>query len=78
VALVKRFDHEFPERFADELFNYLSLPEQDFSVASKMFEQPTMDREYFRSLSNQFRSPHLWYQEDGEWKLRHAVWHEKQ
>lgn len=78
VALVKRFDHEFPERFADELFKYLSVPEQEFPVASKMFEQPTMDREYFRALTAQFRSPHLWYQDNGEWKLRHAVWHDSQ
>jgi N-acetyl sugar amidotransferase len=76
VALVKRFDHEFPERFADELFKYLSLPERDFPGACKMFEQPIMDREYFRLLTDRFRSPHLWFQENGEWKLRHAVWHD--
>lgn len=74
VALVKRFDHEFPERFAEELFRYLSVPEQEFPAASKMFENPMMDREYFRLLTDQFRSPHLWYWENGEWKLRHAVW----
>ena len=78
VALVKRFDHEFPERFADEIFRYLSLPPQQFSAASKMFEQPVMDREYFRLLTDQFRSPHLWVHEDGAWKLRHAVWHADQ
>lgn len=76
VALVKRFDHEFPERFADELLSYLSLPYQEFPEASKMFEQPIMDRKYFQMLTDHFRSPHLWYQENGEWKLRHAVWHD--
>lgn len=76
VALVKRFDHEFPERFAEEIFKYLSIPEHEFPVANKMFERPTMDREYFRLLADQFRSPHLWYNEGGEWRLRHAVWHE--
>ena len=75
VALVKRFDHEYPERFADELFRYLSLPEKEFPEASKMFERSKMDREYFRLLTDQFRSPHLWYRETGEWKLHHAVWH---
>ena len=78
VALVKRFDHEFPERFADEIFRYLSMPEKEFPVASKMFEQPIMDREYFRLLTDQFRSPHLWVHDKGEWKLRHAVWHESE
>lgn len=74
VALVKRFDHEFPERFADEIFKYLSVNPREFPEASKMFEQPIMDREYFRVLTDQFRSPHLWCFDNGEWKLRHTVW----
>lgn len=78
VALVKRFDLEYPERFVDQLFRYLSLPGHEFPIASKMFELPIMDREYFRRLGDKFRSPHLWYWEDGEWRLRHAVWHESQ
>jgi N-acetyl sugar amidotransferase len=75
VGLVKRFDHEFPDRFSGELFRYLSLPEKEFPVASRMFEQPIMDREYFDRLADSFRSPHLWFHENGEWRLRHAVWH---
>ena len=35
VALVKRFDGEFPERFAEEIFAYLSIPEKEFPVASQ-------------------------------------------
>jgi N-acetyl sugar amidotransferase len=76
VALVRRFDHEFPERFAEEIFRYLSISEKEFPAASAMFEQPTMDRQYFARLTDQFRSPHLWMYDDGEWKLRQAVWHE--
>lgn len=76
VSLVKKFDHEFPNRFADEIFTYLSIPEKEFPVASRMFEQPTMDRAYFDNLCDQFRSPHLWYNDNGTWKLRHAVWHQ--
>jgi len=75
VALVKRFDHEFPDRFADEIFRYLSIPPDEYPIASKMFEQPIMDREYYDRLANSFRSPHLWMY-DGQWKLRHAVWHD--
>lgn len=73
AALVRRFDHEYPERFIEEMFRYLSLPAGEFPEASKMFEKPTMDREYFRLLTDQFRSPHLWYSERGEWKLRHPI-----
>lgn len=74
VALARRFDGEFPERFADEIFSYLSLPEKEFPEASKMFEQPIMDRAYFDNLTDSFRSPHLWKFDDGKWSLRHTVW----
>jgi N-acetyl sugar amidotransferase len=73
VALVKRFDGEFPERFVDEIFRYLSLPEKEFPQASTMFEQPVITRDYFLSLTDKFRSPHLWNYDNGEWKLRHTV-----
>lgn len=76
VALVKRFDHEFPERFAEQIFSYLSVSAKEFPRASRMFEQPIMDRNYFRLLTDQFRSPHLWVHEDGKWRLRHTVWNE--
>lgn len=75
IALAKRFDGEYPERFADEVFRYLSIPSNEFPKASCMFEQPVMDYEYFMNLADSFRSPHLWKFEDGEWKLRHQVWH---
>lgn len=73
VALVKRFDGEFPNRFADELFSYLSITPKEFPQAYAMFNNPTMDRSYFMRLADQFRSPHLWKKENGEWKLRHQV-----
>jgi len=76
VALVKRFDHEFPDRFAEEIFRYLSIPENEFPQASKMFEQPVMTRAYYDRLADSFRSPHLWKWEDNRWQLRHAVWHD--
>jgi hypothetical protein len=73
VALVNRFDHEFPERFADELFRYLSIPKNEFPIASRMFEKSKMDRQYFHLLADSFRSPHLWKHVNGEWKLRQTL-----
>ena len=73
VALVRKYDGEFPERFADDIFEYLSIPEKEFPIASQMFEQPNMDRDYFDSLADTFRSPHLWKIENGIWKLRYSV-----
>ena len=59
VALVKRYDGEWPERFEDELMDYLSPP--GFAP---------MTKESFLALSDRFRSPHLW---NGR-LLRHTVW----
>ncbi len=73
VALVKRFDGEWPERFAEEIFKYISISENEFPVAYQNFSQPEMTKDYFSSLQNQFRSPHLWQFENGVWKLRHTV-----
>ena len=73
ISLIKRFDHEFPTRFIDEMYSYLSLPPRDFPEASAFFENPIMDAEYFRLLTNQFRSPHLWVYKDKNWILRHPI-----
>lgn len=73
VSLVKRFDGEYPTRFEKELFEYLSIPEKEFPIASKQFHQPIMDNKYFLDLADKFRSSHLWKKEDGEWKLKYQV-----
>tara|TARA_B000000475_G_C15993611_1_gene446049 strand:- start:175 stop:1491 length:1317 start_codon:yes stop_codon:yes gene_type:complete len=73
VELVKKFDHEYPERFSKEIFEYLSISKDEFPLAYKSFESPQMDEEYFLKLCDKFRSPHLWKYEDGEWKLRHTI-----
>ncbi|WP_108649710.1 N-acetyl sugar amidotransferase [Dongshaea marina] len=73
VALVRRYDHEFPERFIDELLSYLSIPENEFPVAATQFESPVMDRHYFDRLCDSFRSPHLWIYDKGLWRLRHPL-----
>ena len=58
VALVHRFDGEYPERFEREVFEYLSVP-----------GFPEMTRERFMGMAESFKSPHLW---DGD-TLRHRV-----
>ena len=77
VALVRRFDGEWPERFAREVFEYLSVGPKEFPVASKQFETPLVTHGSFLELADRFRSPHLWKKEDGEWRLRHVVWDER-
>jgi N-acetyl sugar amidotransferase len=73
VALIRRYDGEFPERFSNELMKYLSLPKAEFPKASEMFQSPIIDRDYFYALANRFRSPHLWSYIDGEWRLRYTI-----
>jgi len=73
VRLIRRFDGEYSDRFEKDNFEYLSLPEHQFPLASKMFERPILDREYFTALTDQFRSPHLWKYTNGQWKLRRTI-----
>ena len=35
-----------------------------------------MTDEEAHEIIDSWRSDHLWYRENDEWKLRHAVWHE--
>lgn len=71
VALVRRFDGEFPERFIKEICEYLSVDKNEPYAA--LLESPTMTKESFADLANKFRSPHLWQFENGQFKLRHVV-----
>ena len=73
VALVRRFDGEWPTRFEKELFEYLSVSAKEFPLAHKQLAHPDMTRAYFMKLADSFRSPHLWKKEGIEWKLRHTL-----
>ena len=70
--LCQKYDGEYPDRFEKEIMQYLSIDSKTFPEASKNFEQPYMDREYFMHLADRFRSPHIWKYDNGEWKLRHT------
>ena len=56
VALIRRFDGEFPEKYFQEVMDYIG-----------------MNPERFLELCDEYRSPHLWKQETGNWLLRHKV-----
>ena len=57
IALVKRFDGEFPDRYFNEIMEFLEIDPDYFRT----------------ELTDKFRSPHLWAKNNGEWKLRHVV-----
>lgn len=56
VALVNKFDGEFPDRYFNEIMDYIGMRPEDF-----------------HAICNKFRSPHLWYNDGEDWKLRHNV-----
>ncbi len=59
IALVKKFDGEFPDRYFDEVMDYLEIDPDYFR----------------NELTDKFRSPHLWGKNSKhEWQLRHNVW----
>ena len=70
LNLVKKYDGEYPARFEKEIFEYLTISQDDYGDISKLFEKNKMDRNYFNSLCDQFRSPHIWYKENNKWKIR--------
>ena len=74
VALVKKYDGEFPSRFSNEIFEYLSIDKEKFPKAFKNFENPIIDLEYFNSLTDKFRSPHIWSLTKDKWELRKKIW----
>lgn len=58
VALVKKFDGEFPDKYFDEIMEYLDINAEYFR----------------NDLADKFRSPHLWTKDSsGIWGLRHTV-----
>ena len=59
VALVKKFDGEFPDRYFNEIMEYLDINPEYFK----------------NELADRFRSPHIWGKnQKNEWQLRHNVW----
>jgi N-acetyl sugar amidotransferase len=73
VSLIRKYDGEYPSRFENECFEYLSIDGQNFPGLVSKFESPIMDHEYFINLTNRFRSPHLWIHEKDEWSLRKQI-----
>ncbi len=56
-ALVSKFDGEFPDRYFQEIMDYLGIDSDYFKG----------------ELTDRFRSPHLWKKTSDGWKLRHTV-----
>jgi N-acetyl sugar amidotransferase len=58
VALVHRYDGEFPKKYFHDCLDYMNISEEKFWEIVDSFRK---------------RAPHLWEQVKGEWKLKHMV-----
>ena len=61
IALVKRYDGEFPKRFFKWFLNYLGITEDFFWEVMNLY----------RKHSN------VWEKVNNQWLLKHAIWNEK-
>jgi len=59
-ALVHKFDGEFPDKYFNEVMEYLEIDPNYFTDI----------------LTDRFRSPHLWSKTELGWRLRHTVNHD--
>lgn len=62
----------------EEAVNLVKRYDQEFprKYFKDFLEYISLTEGEFHATVDRFRSPHLWEQEDGVWKLKHAVWHE--
>jgi N-acetyl sugar amidotransferase len=58
IALVHRYDGEFPKRYFKEFVEYLNISEAEFWEVI----------DFYRTIS-----PHLWEKVNGQWVLKHKV-----
>jgi hypothetical protein len=58
VALVKRFDGEFPDRYFEDVMNYIDMNPEYFHELCDKFRSPHLWRK----------------DENGKWNLRHSVY----
>ena len=74
ISLINKYEGEFPNRWADEIFEYLTIHPDSYPVASKYFEKPIFDHQYYLDLSDRFRSPHIWkWTTTNGWELRNKI-----
>lgn len=74
VALVKKFDGEWPARFEKEIFEYLTIDSSFPEEIRSKFSETTMSKNYLLKLADNFRSPHLWEKTaTSNWQLKKQV-----
>ena len=73
IALVHKYDGEYPKRFMADFIDYLSMDSIYFKDVAQHFEYPSFSEEYFNHITDKFRPEHLWKKSNNKWELRHKV-----
>jgi hypothetical protein len=62
----------------DEGINLVKKYDTEFprKYFAAFLEYVGLNENEFNVIVDQFRSPHLWQKNSGNWELRHAVWHD--
>ena len=71
--MVSKYDGEYPTRFEDEVFEYLSMDMQSID-GLEYFVQKKLTREYLFEIGDKFRQEHLWEKNhESKWKLKNKI-----
>ncbi len=72
--LIRKFSGEYPKRFMKEICEWLTINPNYFPESKEFIEEPVFSEEYFKSLCDKFRSPHLWHlDKEKKFSLRYQV-----
>ena len=67
------------DSFEATIYNQWSTPVSNSNITVAYLnnrQSSGITDEEVQEVIDSWRSDHLWYKEGGEWKLRHAIWHE--
>jgi N-acetyl sugar amidotransferase len=71
--LIRKFSGEYPKRFMKEICEWLTINPNEFENTKNFIEDPFFTEEYFLTLCDKFKSPHLWKLENNKLRIRHQV-----
>ena len=71
--LIRKFSDEYPKRFMKEICKWLTINPNEFPNTKDFIEDSFFTEEYFLSLCDKFKSPHLWKLEGNKLQMRYKV-----
>ena len=72
-SLIKQYNGEYPSRFMEDYCKYLSVDFNMIPGAKHFIKEPKFTKDYFDSVCDSYRSPHLWKKENNNWVLRNPI-----